>query len=316
MYRDKKRDWYLKGDALLEEIAHTRAADEGIAVWYTGQCGFVLRQRCIIYIDPVLNDISDETGVSLRWYDAPCAPEQVKTDYVLCTHGHADHLAQDTVRGIAMANPQALFIVPGACKEMLLSCGVMDNQILEAVSGKEICLPDLTIIPVATAHPDYETDETGREKSLAYYITCGGISVLHLGDTSLTQRLVSDLKRCGRPDILMVPVNGSDLFREQRNIIGNMSATEAALLAKELGADLTVPMHYDMIKGNTASPLHFVEALWEADAAMKTALPVPGERIIYQKPYRQLSGHSEGAPGSGKACRDMIQEVQVENTGL
>ncbi|MDE6406202.1 MAG: MBL fold metallo-hydrolase [Lachnospiraceae bacterium] len=281
MYRDSGRKWYKKGKALLEDIQSTDLPGEQVAVWYIGQCGFVLKSKStIIYIDPVLNDICDERGNTVRLYEAPYKPGNVTANYVFCTHGHIDHMAVETIKGISSNNPQVKIIVPGACKDILVAEEIAHEKIIEAAEEKEINLSGIQMIPFSTAHPVHSVGEEGKDKNLAYYIVCGQVSFLHMGDTYLTDHLVDRLKSCTDPDVLMVPINGTDFYLERQDIIGNMTAREAAKLSKELGADLTIPMHFDMVEGNTVNPLHFVEELWQVDSAMKFSIPALGERIL------------------------------------
>ena len=92
----RERTWYRQGSELAEEIADTKVPKGTLAFWNLGQCGFVWKEQVTVYIDPVLNDIRDEQGSSRRLYPAPFSPELVRGDYVLCTHGHIDHLAVET----------------------------------------------------------------------------------------------------------------------------------------------------------------------------------------------------------------------------
>ena len=282
MYGEYKRMWYKKGKELLKSIECTNLPENQVAIWYIGQCGFVLKRRnIIIYIDPVLNDICDENGNTVRLYEAPYAPDNAIANYVLCTHDHIDHMAMETIKGIYSNNPQVKIIVPGVCKEALLAEEITDGNVIEAADEKKINLSDIQVIPFSTAHPVHCVREDGKDRNLAYYIMCGCISFLHMGDTYLTEKLIGSLKKYPSPDVLMVPINGKDFYLERQDIIGNMSAREAVKLSKELGVDLTIPMHFDMVKGNTVNPLHFVEELWEVDSGMKFSIPALGERIIF-----------------------------------
>ena len=92
-----RKAWYKKGKQLLDEIKETKVSEDELAIWYLGQCGFVVKQQKIIYIDPVLNDMRDENGYSRRFYEPPFEPEMAEADYVFCTHGHDDHMARETV---------------------------------------------------------------------------------------------------------------------------------------------------------------------------------------------------------------------------
>ena len=59
----------------------------------------------------------------------------------------------------------------------------------------------------------------------------------------------------GDVDLALLPINGDV---PERRVAGNLDGREAATLAKEIGARLVIPCHYDMFKFNTASPDLFV----------------------------------------------------------
>ena len=58
-------------------------------------------------------------------------------------------------------------------------------------------------------------------------------------------------------DVALLPINGRD---PARGVAGNLSGDEAAQLAKNTGAKLVIPCHYDMFEFNTISPDGFIEA--------------------------------------------------------
>lgn len=278
-----QKEWYLKGKALLAEIEEAQPGREEFLLWYLGQCGFAFKKEKIVYIDPVLNDITDEKGNSRRLYPAPFAPEEVKADYVLCTHAHDDHLALETVMGIAGADPNTRFIVPGEGAELLKEAGMEEERVIEAFAGREISLPGLTIFPMAAAHPQYRKTDRGGDTALCYEMVMSGFRLLHMGDTYLTAQLLEDLKGRKSPDIFLSPINGTDYFRTAGGCIGNLNAIETARLAVMLKAGLTIPDHYDMMVGNTVDPLDFVRILRELDSAARWRLPALGECVIYRR---------------------------------
>ncbi len=278
-----ERKWYKQGDALLQEIKELTPGDDELIFWYIGQCGYVYKKEVTVYIDPVLNGLEDADGNDMRYYPAPYAPDRAAADYVLCTHGHRDHLAIETLTGMAKANSNTKFIVPGDCVGALLQAGIDSSRVVEASAKKEINLPGLNIYPVQAAHPVHQKTPDGKDTALCYQLTLGNIRILHLGDTYLTGQLLEDLHSLASPDLFFAPINGGDYFRTARNCIGNLNMPETATLALMLGAAVTIPTHYDMVKGNIVDPLDFVRILREMDSAARWQLPALGEGVVYRR---------------------------------
>ena len=274
------RGWYKQGPALLKEIASACPRDGEVAVWYLGQCGFVLKSAAAtVYIDAVLNDLTNADGSTRRHYPPPFDPDAVRADYFLCTHGHRDHMALPTLAAAARSCPQARFIVPAGCRPALEQAGVPAQRIVPAFAGRELALPGLTVRPVSAAHPVHLPDKDPAA-ALCLGLCMDGVELLHLGDTYLTGPLLQGLQALPAPRLLFVPVNGSDYFRTARGCIGNLNALDAARLAVLLHADMSIPTHFDMVAGNTADPLLFARALWQADPTAKWHIPALGERML------------------------------------
>lgn len=276
-----ERKWYKQGNELLQEMKEWVPGAQELIFWYIGQCGFVYKKEATVYIDPVLNSLEDEKGDNMRYYPSPFSPDKVSADYVLCTHGHKDHLALETLTGIAKADSHTKFIVPGDCAKTLEEAGIEGLRIIEACAKEELRLPGLTVYPVQAAHPIHQKTAQGKDVALCYQLTMGNIRILHLGDTYLTQQLLNDLLALKAPDLFFAPINGGDYFRTARDCIGNLNMLETANLAVMLKAAVTVPTHYDMVKGNTVEPLDFVRILRELDSSARWQLPALGEGIIY-----------------------------------
>jgi L-ascorbate metabolism protein UlaG (beta-lactamase superfamily) len=99
-----------------------------------------------------------------------------------------------------------------------------------------------------------DCDEHGRAKYLGYVLQFGGWSIYHSGDTVRYEGMAEKL-RLFSVDVALLPINGR---APERRIPGNLFGGEAAQLAKDIGAKLAVPCHYEMFEFNTASPEEFI----------------------------------------------------------
>jgi L-ascorbate metabolism protein UlaG (beta-lactamase superfamily) len=108
-------------------------------------------------------------------------------------------------------------------------------------SSPRIC--GLDIIAVPAVHDPPDRDAEGHFRCLGYVIR-GTFTVYHSGDGRVHPGMVERL-RAFNVDVALLPINGK---------VGNMNGREAAWLAKEIGAKLVIPCHYDMFEFNTADP--------------------------------------------------------------
>ncbi len=269
-------------------ILETRLADHQAALFYLGQEGYLIKyQDNYILVDPYLSDYVDQNCCSehviwKRNYPAPIEAEELDfIDYILCTHAHFDHSDPWTLSKLAACNPDAVFIAPEPIKDTILSYGIDPNKMIGAIADEAIELNGCRIVPVPAAHEELHQDENGNYMDLGYKIFVGDISIFHAGDCCIYDGLTERLMNI---DVLMVPVNGRSYYkRYDQDIIGNMTAEEAVILAKETNAGMMVPMHYDLYPINCINPAHFVDCLYTINPFQQFHMFVPGERYIINK---------------------------------
>lgn len=277
--------WHKRGRALLDEIQSSAVPEGGVLFWYIGQMGCVIKtHELLLAVDPVLNDLTRPDGTSRRLYPPPFEPgELTGVDYILCTHDHADHLNPATVVPLLRSNPKARLIVPAPVAAGLCRWGqaeLLRGRVIPAISGQAIRLaPSARVCPIPAAHEEYHLDENGDYRELGWLLHLGDVTVYHSGDTVVTEQLLARLKQEERIALACLPINGADFARRRAGIVGNMGCRDAAWLADAVNAQLTVPMHYDMVAGNTENPLFFAYYMREMYPARRYRLMALGERL-------------------------------------
>ncbi|MDX1565693.1 MAG: MBL fold metallo-hydrolase, partial [Phycisphaeraceae bacterium] len=101
----------------------------------------------------------------------------------------------------------------------------------------------------------------GRCRFMGFVARFGEWAVYHSGDTMLYEGM-ADLLAPFRVDLALLPINGR---RPERRVAGNLWGDEAAQLARDIGAGMAIPCHYDMFEFNTESPQQFIEACEKID---------------------------------------------------
>lgn len=277
-------NWNKKGNDLLHEISCTQIPGSCIAIWYLGQMGILAKTPDLtICFDPVLNDLFDPQGNSRRCYHQPFSAESLTgIHYVVCSHNHADHLNLETLLPLYQANPTARFIVPAPEVSSLTGCGIPDSSVIGAIQNSIIPLSDGSCIyPIAAAHEVYTADEQGRQKNLGYIWETPDIHVYHAGDTVVTNQLIADVCSHAPIHLACIPINGIDTQRRNQGIIGNMDCRDAAYFSSQIQADLTIPLHYDMVMNNTENPLIFASYMQSMYSGSKYHIMQLGERLLY-----------------------------------
>ena len=126
--------------------------------------------------------------------------------------------------------------------------GISSERVLALDAGDRVRVAGFERTAVASAHERLDRGEQGRCLYLGYVVRCGETAVYHAGDTVRYESLAESLipHRFG---VALLPING-----RPGNVPGNLTAVEAVALARDIGARLLIPCHFDMFEFNTADP--------------------------------------------------------------
>ena len=248
--------------ALLGDIRASDKRDRSFRLWWLGQSGFLLQWQGVhVVLDPYLSDsltkkYSQTDKPHVRMTELVIDPAQLSfVDVTTSSHNHTDHLDAETLGPILARNPSPKLVIAEAnrafvaerlCIDPAIPIGVDDGTTVE-VSG-------VRISGVASAHETVERDEQGRARFLGYVLQFGEWVIYHSGDTIQYSGMAEKLRTFG-VHVALLPINGR---APERRVSGNLSGPEAAQLAKDIGAKMVIPCHFEMFEFNTASPDEFV----------------------------------------------------------
>lgn len=261
----------LKDDAFLADVELARRERERLHLWWLGQSGFLIQWRGKhLLLDPYLSDslttkyaATDKPHV--RMTERVIDPARLsRIDVVTSSHLHTDHLDADTLRPLIATNPEIRMVFPESIRTTVVQrSGLAETQLIgldatPAGSSPEIrdrvTIGDFEIQAVPAAHESLDRDARGRLLYLGFVVKAGPWTIYHSGDTVLYPGMVDLLWPLGIK-IALLPINGR---APERRVSGNLWGREAARLAKDIGATVAIPCHYDLFEFNTATPEEFV----------------------------------------------------------
>ena len=273
---------------MKNKILGTKLSEGQIAIFYLGQESIIIKaEGKYLLFDGYLSDFVDKNCCSeaVKWvrrYAPPMSPSELDfIDYVFCSHSHYDHADPWTLGEMAKVNSKAKYIIPAPFVDAVVSYGVDREDIIAAYADEKIELDGATVTPIPAAHEELTPDENGNFDCMSFIVKLGDITVFHGGDCCIYDGL---LERVKGVDVMMLPVNGRSYFqRYVRDIIGNMTAAEAAELCRECGASMLIPMHFDLYDVNCIATSTVVEQIEATDKGLPYHIFKPGERYIWAR---------------------------------
>ncbi len=231
-------------------------ADRGAAVWWLGQAGFLIAQGGLrIVIDAYLSDSLAEKyrGKAFshtRMMPPPVAPDGLTgIDWLLCTHGHTDHMDPGTIPALLATNPQARVLAPRAERARALERGVPPERLVLIDAGETVDLGGVRCTATPSAHEEMTRAEGGF-LYLGYVLSGAGVTLWHSGDT-IPWGGQAEWLAPFRVDLALLPVNGRDAQRAANGVPGNLTMAEAITLTDAIGARSMIAHHFGLFDFNT-----------------------------------------------------------------
>jgi len=228
-----------------------------VALTWIGQAGFLLRTPATrLAVDPFLSDHPD------RRFRSPVGVDDLAgTELVLATHQHLDHLDAPALAALLERDARARVAVPAPVVPVAAGAGLPRGRLVAARPGQPLVAGDVTVHPVPARHGVHVADaytfglpdDGDQVRYLGYVLETPAGRLYHAGDTLRWPGLAELLRRL-RVNVALLPINGRDPEREARDLVGNLDAAEALVLARDAAVATVVPMHYDLMEGNLGDP--------------------------------------------------------------
>lgn len=218
----------VESDRMIDQIkAHT----EGMAIWWTGHNGWLIKY----------NDILIGTDLALESPDrsvpSPISAEELaeELDISFISHEHGDHFERETSKILAQKG-NCLFVMPSTCKETALrEVEIPEDRINVATPRIPFTIGDVKIEPIRAIHGNskFAVYYDANMEDCGYVITLGETRLLQMGDAVLTE----DHLYLKHVDVLF--------FSPTEH---NTHIDPSLILINELEPDYIFPQHRDTFK--------------------------------------------------------------------
>jgi len=230
----------------MQSIRAFEVPADGLAIWFMGQNGFILKSSAgpLIGIDLYLTNSCAQLYAHMpfrleRQLPIFIEPEDLDIDIFFTTHSHDDHADPETIRRF-IGNKRVLFVGPWESVEKYKRCGVPESYCLVLHPNQTIQLDGPTALTGAFALP---TDNTDLNHSGVLIRFTNGITFYNTGDTGYCELLGSLVPR--GVDLCAICINGG---------FHNLDPLQAARIVKAVDPAIAIPSHYDMMINNIGDP--------------------------------------------------------------
>jgi len=219
----------LSSKDLLQQI---RAHQKGIALWWMGNDGWLIKSDNILIGTDLDLDIADKIQ------PPPLSAQELaaELDIAFVTHHHGDHFNTPTLKILGQGG-RCTFVLPRTCVRQALELGIPKDRIIVPEPLHPFEVKSIRVEPIHAIHGNQEFTVLTREADFVegiahncgYVINLHGKRLLQPGDSVLTEEHLN-LRNI---DILLVSPT-----------VHNMYVDRAMILINRLEPAYILPQHF------------------------------------------------------------------------
>lgn len=220
----------LEGSASRRIIKEIKDHQQGMAVWWTGHNGWLIKSGSILIGTDLCLESAD------RAVPSPVSAAELAPilNISFITHEHGDHFERETSK-ILLEKSQCIFVMPANCLEAAQELKIPPERIRIAEPRKPLTIGEVKIDPIRAIHgnPRFAVFYDANLQDCGYLITVNGKRLLQMGDTVLLE----DHLFLKKVDVLF--------FSPTEH---NTHIDQSLILINELEPEYILPQHRDTFK--------------------------------------------------------------------
>jgi L-ascorbate 6-phosphate lactonase len=204
-------------NGMLDQI---RSHHHGIAIWWTGNAGWLIKSEGLLIGTDLTLDSDD------KLQPPPVTASEIATDLdvLFVTHDHSDHCNPETIREL-LSKGKCIFVLPSPCLKELGDLRIPRERLIVPEPMHPFVVKGVQVEPIHAIHGNQEFTVLTREPDFVEKIlhNCGyvfevnGKRFLEPGDSVLTEEHLS-LRKI---DVLFVSPTVHNMYLDRSTILIN-----------------------------------------------------------------------------------------------
>lgn len=231
----------------MDEINAVKIGSGELGIFWLGQNSFIIKMSAggLIAIDPYF---SRTPRFSYIHEKPPIRSEDLRVDFVFCTHDHLDHTDPDTLSKVAQHSSETIFVGPKESCDRFMNIGINPHRVKKAVANETIALEGFKVTSLNSIPPTEPINTT----HLGYVFDFGFVKAYNMGDSNMSvvdepMTVLGEVAKHA-PEIAMFPIIGDFKGRRPR---------DAYEFSKILHPKIVIPCHYGCFTDRTINPQLF-----------------------------------------------------------
>lgn len=236
----------------LEQIRHPA---DGLQITWIGHATMLIQYKGIaILTDPIFSDRASPVGFAgPKRYTPPALriPDLPKTDFVVISHNHYDHLDRRSVQKIGSA---PVWLVPLGLKSWFVEVGVAENRVIELDWWEEREFDRTTITAIPAQHWSARS-LWDRNRSLwaSWMLEIDDATIWYSGDTGYNPHQFKEIGRLfNTVDLALITIGAYQPRWFMKDM--HINPTEAVQIFQDIKADSAIGIQWGTFQ-LTAEPI-------------------------------------------------------------